>query len=330
MEHLGGSTCVVGTVTRKDARRWLRIAVFLLLVAAVVWANRSFDLSWSEVVAETRAFVEPWGAWGPFAFIGICIFAALVHASELAVIALGGVVFGRTGGFVYGWIGGVAGGAVCFTLARYLFRDVVRASLIERFDSLERLDTQLERHGFLTVLVLRLVLFVASPMNWAIGTTRVRFRDYLAGSIVGVVPGVAVTVSFADAITEAQSLRDLLTLEMVILVDLGPQYLVDVGNGQSCREPLVLGSAQIARSEGIEYRVDAHGAGWALCFRRAAPSAASESSPRRRRSPSVCAASSASSSRSYRRSCWEMPVSPIPRRWRRSSRSGRAGRPGCG
>ena len=207
---------MVKAVTSKDAKQWLRLAAFLLLVAAAIWANRSFDLSWSGVVAETRTFVEPLGAWGPLAFIGVCIFAALVHAPELAEIALGGVVFGRAGGFVYGWIGGVAGGVVCFTLARHLFRDVVRASLIERFDRLERLDTQLERHGFLTVLVLRLVLFVAPPMNWAIGTTRVRFRHYLAGSIVGVVPGVALTVSFADAITEAKSMTDLLALEVVI------------------------------------------------------------------------------------------------------------------
>ena len=73
---------------------------------------------------------------------------------------------------------------------------------------------------------------------------------------------------------------------MVLLVDLGPQYLVDVGNGQSCREPLALGSAQIARSEGIEYRVDAHAAGWALCFRGAdadwAPRFLFDSVPRER------------------------------------------------
>ena len=120
----------------------------------------------------------------------------------------------------------VAGGVVCFTLARHLFRDVVRASLIERFDRLERLDAQLERHGFLTIVVLRLVLFVAAPMNWAIGTTRVRFRHYLAGSIVGVIPGVAITVSFADAITEAQSPRDLLNVELAILAALILAFLL--------------------------------------------------------------------------------------------------------
>jgi uncharacterized membrane protein YdjX (TVP38/TMEM64 family) len=207
---------LTGTVTTTGAKRWIRPAAVLLLVVAAVWFNRSFDLSWSGVVAETRALVEPLGAWGPPAFIGICIFAALVHAPEIVVIALGGILFGKAGGFLYGWIGGVAGGAVCFTLARYLFRDAVRASLIERFDSLGRLDARLERHGFLTILALRLVLFLAPPMNWAIGTTRVRFVHYLAGSIVGVVPGVAVTVIFADAITEAQSVWDLLAPEVVI------------------------------------------------------------------------------------------------------------------
>ena len=205
-----------GTLITASARRWIRPATVLLVVVAAVWFNQSFDLSWSGVVAETRALVEPLGAWGPPAFIGICIFAALVHAPEIVVIALGGILFGKVGGFFYGWIGGVAGGAVCFTLARYLFRDAVRASLIDRFDFLGRLDSRLERHGFLTILMLRLVLFLAPPMNWAIGTTRVRFLHYVAGSIVGVIPGVAVTVIFADAVTGAESVWDLLAPEVVI------------------------------------------------------------------------------------------------------------------
>jgi uncharacterized membrane protein YdjX (TVP38/TMEM64 family) len=107
-----------------------------------------------------------------------------------------------------------------------MFRDAVRASLIDRFDFLGRLDTRLERHGFLTILMLRLVLFLAPPMNWAIGTTRVRFLHYLAGSIVGVIPGVAVTVIFADAITEPESVWDLLAPGVVIPAVLLPGFLL--------------------------------------------------------------------------------------------------------
>ena len=128
-------------------RRWIRPVGFALLVALAVWANRSLDLSWAGAVETTRGVVQPLGAWGPVAFIAICVVAALIHAPEIAVIALGGILFGKLGGFVYGWIGGVTGGAVCFLLARFLFRDVVQRSLIQRFGSLQRLDAQLERHG---------------------------------------------------------------------------------------------------------------------------------------------------------------------------------------
>jgi uncharacterized membrane protein YdjX (TVP38/TMEM64 family) len=128
-------------------KRWARPAGFIVLVVLAVWANRSLDLSWTGVVESTRTVVEPLGPWGPVAFIAICVGAALIHAPEIAVIALGGVLFGKLRGFVYGWIGGVTGGAVCFLLARYLLRDAVQRSLIQRFGSLERVDMQLVRHA---------------------------------------------------------------------------------------------------------------------------------------------------------------------------------------
>ena len=83
---------------------------------------------------------------------------------------------------------------------------------------------QLVRHGFLTITALRLLLFLAPPMNWAIGTTRVRFSHYVADSIVGVIPGLAVT--FADAITKVNSLRELGRPEVVIPAALVAGFLV--------------------------------------------------------------------------------------------------------
>lgn len=55
---------------------------------------------------------------------------------------------------------------------------------------------------------------------------------------------------------------------MALLVQIGNvEYLVDVGNGQSCLQPLALGEAQIVSWENIEYRVDEHGERFALYFR---------------------------------------------------------------
>jgi N-hydroxyarylamine O-acetyltransferase len=56
---------------------------------------------------------------------------------------------------------------------------------------------------------------------------------------------------------------------MALLVRLEQDYLVDVGNGQSCRRPLRLDGGNQEVSEGISYRVGTHGHGMALYYREA-------------------------------------------------------------
>jgi len=54
---------------------------------------------------------------------------------------------------------------------------------------------------------------------------------------------------------------------MVLLVRLEQDYLVDVGNGRSCREPMTLDGANQAIAEGLQYQVQPHDGELALCFR---------------------------------------------------------------
>jgi N-hydroxyarylamine O-acetyltransferase len=54
---------------------------------------------------------------------------------------------------------------------------------------------------------------------------------------------------------------------MVLLVRLDAAYLVDVGNGQSCREPLRIDGSDQSSAEGITYRVGPHDSGLALWLR---------------------------------------------------------------
>jgi uncharacterized membrane protein YdjX (TVP38/TMEM64 family) len=87
-----------------------------------------------------------------------------------------------------------------FLLARWVLRDAFQRALTTRFAGLRALDERLDRHGFLTMLILRFVLFLAPPLNWAIGATGVRVHHYVAGTALGVIPGIAATVFFAEAI----------------------------------------------------------------------------------------------------------------------------------
>ena len=53
---------------------------------------------------------------------------------------------------------------------------------------------------------------------------------------------------------------------MVILVDLDREFLVDVGNGQSVRDPLSLVGGETSEAEGVEYSVGTHDHCYALYY----------------------------------------------------------------
>lgn len=194
-------------------KTFFKIAAFAVLVYMLA---KNVDLSWMQNVEEAQDYFHQLGPWAPFPFLALFVVGALIHAPELITVALGGIIFGGVMGFVYGWLGAMLSGSTCFLVGRYVFRDAFRTALIERFQALQRLDSQFERHGVRTVMLLRFVLFLAPPMNWAVSATRVRFRDYLLGSAIGVIPGIVLTVVFSQSLAKMTSFDQLLTPDVLV------------------------------------------------------------------------------------------------------------------
>ncbi len=205
----------------------LKIFVKIAAFAAFVFVlSSTVDLSWMANVQEAQKYFEQLGPWAPLPFLAIFVVGALIHLPEILTVALGGIVFGAELGLLYGWIGALLSGSTCFLIGRYVFRDALRLALIERFGALQRLDAQFEKHGVRTVMLLRLVLFLAPPMNWAVSATRVRFVDYVIGSAVGVIPGLLMTVAFSQSLAHITSVEQLLTPAVLIPGSLVLAFLV--------------------------------------------------------------------------------------------------------
>ena len=202
-----------------SARPHQMVKIFFKIAAFAVFVYflaHSVDLSWMQNVEEAQKYFAALGPWAPVPFLALFVVGALIHAPEILTVALGGIIFGNVMGFVYGWIGALLSGATCFLIGRYVFRDAFRKALIERFSALEKLDKHFEHHGIRTVMLLRLVLFLAPPMNWAVSATRVRFIDYLIGSAVGVIPGLLLTVGFAHSLAGVDSFEELLSPDVLV------------------------------------------------------------------------------------------------------------------
>ncbi|NDL55788.1 TVP38/TMEM64 family protein [Phytoactinopolyspora mesophila] len=136
--------------------------------------------------------LENSGLWTPVVFAAGHVVATLLMLPKNILSIAAGLMFGMPGGALLVWASAMAGAGTAFWIGRYLGRDGV-----ERFTGrhLRRLDQLVERHGVLSVLVVRLIPVISfSTVNYGCGVTAVRFPAYLLATAVGIVPGTVTYV----------------------------------------------------------------------------------------------------------------------------------------
>ena len=177
----------------------IKAVLLVLFIVAAVLTVRFTGLREFLTVEKLGAWLAAAGFWAPLAFIlvyaaGVCLFIP-----GTLLTALGAAIFGPYWGFVYVWLAAMLGAAGAFLIGRYLGREFA-ASLIG--DRLQKYDDAIERNGFATVLYLRLVYFPFTAMNFGMGLTKVRFRDYLWGTALGILVGTFIFTFFVGTIKE--------------------------------------------------------------------------------------------------------------------------------
>ena len=134
-----------------------------------------------------RSRVDAAGVWGPALFFVVYAGLTLLPGPKALLTAAGGALFGLWVGAGLALAAALLGAIVSFGVGRLLGRDAVDRLIRGR---LARVDTLLADHGLSAVLVVRLVPLVPfTAINYASGLSGVRFRHYVLGSTVGMVPG---------------------------------------------------------------------------------------------------------------------------------------------
>jgi uncharacterized membrane protein YdjX (TVP38/TMEM64 family) len=111
--------------------------------------------------------------------------------------AAAGAIWGLQG-FIYLQVAANLSAVAEFLAARYLARDLAERLIQGRFS---RIDEAIEKRGFITVLLIRLIPNVAWDIqNLGLGLTRVKFRDYFWATAVGIVPGSLAVVYFGSSL----------------------------------------------------------------------------------------------------------------------------------
>jgi uncharacterized membrane protein YdjX (TVP38/TMEM64 family) len=138
--------------------------------------------------------VEALGIWGPIVFIVLYIAATVLFVPGSALTLGAGAIFGLVRGSILVSVGSTLGATAAFLVGRYVARDWV-ARKIEKNPKFAAIDRAVAREGWKIVGLTRLSpAFPFSLLNYAYGLTKVRLRDYVLASWIGMMPGTVMYV----------------------------------------------------------------------------------------------------------------------------------------
>jgi len=213
-------------VHKRTGRDYLKLAAFLLLVAAAAYVLFftptgvlfRTNAGRKALVGKLDVLVQAAGPLGPIVFVLIYAIGVLFLPATPFTIA-GAVIFGKFHGMLYNLASDTLGASISFFLGRYFLHGVARGFLETRMPWLDRKAAD---DGFSVIFYLRIFWFPFIVLNYAAGATRIRFRDYLLGTVLGVLPAVLLTTYFVGAMKEVLATyrgpADLLTFDLLFPV----------------------------------------------------------------------------------------------------------------
>ena len=170
--------------------------VVKILIAVVVIAGFLYLLHVLPVkdkLDQFVSYVQGQGTLGVVIFIAGYVVAGLLFPASILTLGAG-AAFGPVVGTVAVSIASVTCACVAFLIGRYAARGFIEKKMAA-FPKFQAVDKAVAQQGFKIVLLTRLSpAFPFTWMNYGYGITKVRFRDFVLASWIGMLPGTAMYV----------------------------------------------------------------------------------------------------------------------------------------
>jgi uncharacterized membrane protein YdjX (TVP38/TMEM64 family) len=122
----------------------------------------------------------------PLIAIGGSAVLTTALAPRTLLAGVGGLVFGFVGGALYIMLGVTLGALIAHTVGRFLGRDFMARHLSGRLLAMEQ---AVAKRGIIAIVISRMIPLVPFGIaNYIFGTTTVRMRAFVAGTVVGALP----------------------------------------------------------------------------------------------------------------------------------------------
>lgn len=177
----------------KVSQRRYRLLLLVLVILAVWIAAWATGVTARFTPESIRSLLAGTGFWGVIAFTALFSAGQLLRVPGTVFVATAVAIYGRNFGMLVALLGALVSVTVSFAVVRAFagraLGDIQRPLV-------QRLLNKIDSHPVMTVALLRLIFQTAPPINFALPMTAVRWRDHLAGSMLGLPVPIAVIAFF--------------------------------------------------------------------------------------------------------------------------------------
>tara|TARA_B100001094_G_scaffold38364_1_gene32671 strand:+ start:5948 stop:6604 length:657 start_codon:yes stop_codon:yes gene_type:complete len=168
-----------------EKARIVRRVVFTLLLLAFVllFVFGVFDFLHDRERIEN--FFKDSGVFGPILYIFAFVAAQPLSLPGAALIIPATFVWTWWEVLAYSMLGGIIASSIGFIVARWLAQDWVRKRLPQRFIGWEK---RFVKNALLSTIMLRVVTGYAPAADWFLGITKIKWREFFIGTVIGLLP----------------------------------------------------------------------------------------------------------------------------------------------
>jgi len=175
--------------------RLVRLALLAAVAVALLVLRFTTRFGASLSTTHIREVVQHAGAAGIGVFVVAFCVGELLHVPGLVFVGAAVLAWGRLAGGAAAYVGALVAVSVAFAVVRAIGGQPLGEI---RQPRLRAVLARLEQRPIGTIAVLRLFLWLAPALNYALALSPVRYRDYVAGSAIGLVIPVAAATTLLE------------------------------------------------------------------------------------------------------------------------------------
>ena len=159
------------------------LVISLIIISKVTPVGEWFDLE--NVITAIRGA----GIWGMLVFTGLFVLGSFMQIPAMLFVLAAILVYGQPEGALLGYAGAVTAMTVNFLFIRMAGGKVLKEIGNKR---IQKILLKLDEKPVETIVILRLVLWASPFLNYVLAMTKVKSRDFIVGSTIGIIIPIAI------------------------------------------------------------------------------------------------------------------------------------------